>query len=188
MQSTVFPVSLMHSLFKTISWVQLLYWLNEFSLLEDSSVGWKFFQDHLTSKTVIWPQSALSPGRLQEWICLSICTYLSIYLYMISMVMWCLWHWHQHHMIPMVSSLTPPNSLSQNNWNECNMTFLVMWFHWHWHQNHNSNGTIELGLDDQGWAHDFFGHMMPLPLAFVSYDAEGVINSTIAFLGSRWLK
>ena len=48
------------------------------------------------------------------------------------------------------------------------------------------NGIIAfLGSSQSKWGqHDFIGHVMPLAMALVSYDANGIINGTTAFL--RW--
>ena len=67
-----------------------------------------------------------------------------------------------------------------------------MWCHWHqcWHHmvpmaliRHNFIPYIKrIGSEEQ------LGHVMPLPLVSVSHDADSIINGTIPFLMSKWLK
>ena len=46
-----------------------------------------------------------------------------------------------------------------------------------------------LGQDNQNEVqHDIFGHVMPLALVLASCDANGIVNSTSAFLRARQLK
>ena len=67
-----------------------------------------------------------------------------------------------------------------------------MWCHWHqcWHL------TVPMALkitsfhslceDNQNRVQ--LGHIMPLALVLLSHDVNGIINSTIPFLMSEWLK
>ena len=44
-----------------------------------------------------------------------------------DLVMWCHWHQHQHHVMPMASSIAPLHLLSQDKWNEVQNYFFVIW-------------------------------------------------------------
>ena len=61
------------------------------------------------------------------------------------LVIWCHWHWHWHHMILMISSMVPLQSLDQDNQNEMQCDFF-----WSsdtigasviWHQEHFNDTT-----------------------------------------------
>ena len=88
----------------------------------------------------------------------------------------------------MLLSMVPLYLLGHNDQNEVKHDSLYMWCYWQqfWHtwcQWHWNDIILFLGsklLQP--------GCVMPLALLLVSHDADGIINSTIPFLMSKWLK
>ena len=93
--------------------------------------------------------------------------------------------------MPMLLSVVPLHLLGHNDQNEMKHDSLYIWCHWHqgWHHMvwMASKMTFYfLGLDN--WNKVQLGHVMSLVLVSASLDADGIINSTIPFLMSKWLK
>ena len=110
--------------------------------------------------------------------------------------MCCHQHWLHYHMMPTTLSVAPLHFLGQDNWNDMQHNFLTLWSHLH----HMLPLTLASVLCDpdtisdctiaflrQRWnavQGNIFGHMTPV----TSHDDNGIINGTITFLMSWWLK
>ena len=87
------------------------------------------------------------------------------------------------------SSVAPLHSLSKDNQNEVQHHFLLMCYPWQWHQCHVMQMVFSMAplhsLHHNACnevQYDFFGDVIPLVLVLASYDADGIINGTIAWL------
>ena len=101
-----------------------------------------------------------------------------------SLIMLCNWHQHQHHIMLIISSITPLHFLCHKDWNEVWHEFLVMCCHWHWHEKHMMLMALSMAQlcllcqdDLTELQHDFSGHVMPLALMLLSSFSKAPLQS-----------
>ena len=96
------------------------------------------------------------------------------------LVMWCHLCWHQCHMKPMVSSMTPLHSLDQwlSKWG-------ATWPFGHWQHCYQwwCNMMLTVLSMVLSLGQDFSGHVPPLVLALALNDANIIINGILHSLG-----
>ena len=88
-------------------------------------------------------------------------------------------------MMPVLLSTVPLHSLGHNDQNEVKhdfFSYVMITASWM-----ASLCSLCEGNQNKVW-HDSFGHVMPLAPVWASHDLDGIVNGSILFVRSRWLK